>query len=537
MANLTFIWDEELQRWVGVGATEARFAKDNTLPPEIVEIEGAERFTRRGERYLTIPREKEKELVKQYPSFKKGKNPLTKQIDIVREPIAAGISAYEKRRKESETVQEFLGIPKEGIGKGIAKSVKNIADEFGFQEEDINAPLPGQKEEEPFKVPTGTPSGVRPLSTDVPTVQSVSTATPGAAGSYYLGSTFVAEQPIAGVQYNAISLEDEDNLGLFTINKKSSQLLLPQSTGGKSEVVDANKFVNVTLYNLPPEKVKQYQAKYGVNQTGKMNAALAGKIFNDAKKASYENYIRSNPEITTDKTQVSWEDAVINPASIGGAGEGGGVSAKQIRSSKEAIRISANQLGVTLDDAKLNSLANAYARGDISASVLPYEIARQGEIDYTKGAAGNTYNKLRELASAYGIQYSEDWYKNSVAGILSGKESEDTYDINIKELAKSKYPTLAKQIDAGRNVRDLASPYIQTMSQILELSPDAINVDDFYINQALTGLDAEGNPKQKPLWEFQQQLRQDPRWNYTRNAQDSLMGTARKVLQDFGLVS
>ena len=104
-------------------------------------------------------------------------------------------------------------------------------------------------------------------------------------------------------------------------------------------------------------------------------------------------------------------------------------------------------------------------------------------------------------------------------------------------MAKSKYPTLAKQIDAGRNVRDLASPYIQTMSQILELSPDAINVDDFYINQALTGLDAEGNPKQKPLWEFQQQLRQDPRWNYTRNAQDSLMDTARKVLQDFGLVS
>ena len=537
MANLTFIWDEELQRWVGVGATEARFAQDNTLPPEIINIEGAERFTRRGERYLTIPREKEKELVKQYPSFKKGKSPLTKQVDIVREPIAAGISAYEKRRKESETVQEFLGIPKEGIGKGIAKGIKNIADEFGFQEEDINAPLPGQKEEEPFQVPTGAPSGIKPITADVPTVQSVSTATPGAAGSYYLGSTFVTEQPIAGVQYSAISLEDEDNLGLFTINKKSGQLLLPQTTGGKSEVVDGNRFANVTLYNLPPEKVKQYQSKYGLSQTGKMNAALAGKIFSDAKKASYENYVRSNPEITTDKTQVSWEDAVINPASVGGVAGGGGVSAKQIKSSKDAIRISANQLGVTLDEAKVNSLANAYARGDINATVLPYEIVRQGEIDYTKGAAGSTYNKLRELASSYGIQYSEDWYKNSVAGILSGKESEDTYDINIKELAKSKYPTLAKQIDAGRNVRDLASPYIQTMSQILELSPDAINVDDFYINQALTGLDNEGNPKQKPLWEFQQQLRQDPRWNYTRNAQDSLMGTARKVLQDFGLVS
>jgi hypothetical protein len=537
VANLTFIWDEELQKWVGIGATEARFAKDNTLPPEIINIEGAVRFTKRGERYLTIPKEKEKELVKQYPSFKKGKNPITKQVDIVREPIAAGISAYEKRRKESETVQEFLGIPKEGIGKGIAKGIKNIADEFGFQEEDINAPLPGQKPKEVFQVPTGTPSGIKPIVTDVAGTQSVSTSTPSSSGSYYAGSTFITEQPIAGVQYDAISIEDETNLGLFTINKKSNQLLLPQTTGGKSEVVDGDRFANITLYNLPPEKVKQYQAKYGVSQTGKMNAALAGKIFADAKKASYENYVRSNPEVTTDKTQVSWEDAIINPASVGGTAGGGGVSAKQIKSSKDAIRISANQLGVTLDEAKVNSLANAYARGDINATVLPYEIVRQGEIDYTKGAAGNTYNKLRELASAYGIQYNEDWYKNSVASILSGKEAEDTYDVNIKEFAKSKYPTLAKQIDAGRNVRDLASPYIESMAQLLEIGSDTITLDDFYINQALTGIDAEGTPKQKPLWEFQQQLRQDPRWRSTRNAQESMMSASRKVLQDFGLVS
>jgi hypothetical protein len=324
---------------------------------------------------------------------------------------------------------------------------------------------------------------------------------------------------------------------VFSLFKKSGQLLLPQATGGKSEVVDANKFVNVTLYNLPEQKVKQYQAKYGVSQTGKMNAALAGKIFADAKKASYENYIRSNPEVTTDKTQVSWEDAIINPASVGGTADGGGVSAKQIKSSKDAIRISASQLGVTLDDAKVNSLANAYARGDINATVLPYEIVRQGEIDFTKGAAGNTYGKLRELASAYGIQYGEDWYKNSVASILSGKEAEDTYDVAIKELAKSKYPTLAKQIDAGRNVRDLASPYIESMAQLLEVGSDTITLDDFYINQALTGLDADGNPKQKPLWEFQQQLRQDPRWRSTRNAQEAMMSASRKVLQDFGLVS
>jgi hypothetical protein len=528
VANLTFIWDVELQRWVGVGATEARFAKDNTLPEEIINIEGAKRFTKRGEKYLIVPLNKEQDLVKINPNFAKGPNPIEQQIGTVVKPIAAGIEAYEKRRKESKTIQEFLGIPEEGIAKTVTKNVKEVVNKFGAQEEDINAPLPGK----PVVETEQTKSNL-----DVVGTQSVSTTAPGVMGSSYVPSNITVEQPIAGVQYSAIGLDDEENLGLFTINGKSNQLLLPQTTGGKSEVVDGNKFASVTLYNLPPAKVKQYQAKYGISQTGLMNAALAGKIFSDAKKASYENYVRSNPEITTDKTQVSWEEAIINPASVGGTSGGGGVSAKQIKSSKDAIRISASQLGVTLDDAKINSLANAYARGDINATVLPYEIVRQGEIDFTKGAAGNTYNKLRELASAYGIQYNEDWYKNSVASILSGKEAEDTYDVSIKELAKSKYPTLSKQIDAGRNVRDLASPYIESMAQLLEVGSDTITLDDFYINQALTGLDADGTPKQKPLWEFQQQLRQDPRWRYTKNAQESMMSASRKVLQDFGLVS
>lgn len=525
MTDLIFVWNVELQKWVAVGSTLARFAKDNTLPAE-AQFSG-NKVEKNGKLYLLVPRSKEADLVKLNPDFAQGQNPVEEQLTIVRDIVAKPIKAYDKWYEENKNkpLAEVFGIPKEGIADAVTTSVKSFIAGKRGKPVDVNAPLPGTAPKLP--VPTGTPSAIAP---------GVTTGK-GVLSSNYVPSSFTAEPAIAGVNYSAITIDDEENLGLFTVNKKANQLLLPQATGGKSELVDANKFVNVTLYNLPPEKVKQYQAKYGVSQTGKMNAALAGKIFSDARKASYENYVRSNPEVITDKTQVSWEDAVINPASVGGTGDGGGVSAKQIKSSKEAIRISASQLGVTLDDAKINSLANAYARGDITASVLPYEIARQGEIDYTKGAAGNTYNKLRELASAYGIQYSEDWYKNSVAGILSGKESEDTYDVSIKELAKSKYPTLAKQIDAGRNVRELASPYIQTMAQILEVGPDSIGVDDFYINQALTGLDADGTPKQKPLWEFQQQLRQDPRWRYTKNAQEATMSSARQVLKDFGLVS
>jgi hypothetical protein len=39
----------------------------------------------------------------------------------------------------------------------------------------------------------------------------------------------------------------------------------------------------------------------------------------------------------------------------------------------------------------------------------------------------------------------------------------------------------------------------------------------------------------KPLWQFENELRSDPRWKKTQNAQDSLMQVGHQVLADFGL--
>jgi hypothetical protein len=75
------------------------------------------------------------------------------------------------------------------------------------------------------------------------------------------------------------------------------------------------------------------------------------------------------------------------------------------------------------------------------------------------------------------------------------------------------------------------------MSRILEIDPGTIGLNDRTIKQALTGLNPEGKPMTTPLWQFEQELRQDPRWNYTNNAQEDLMGTARQILKNFGLVS
>jgi hypothetical protein len=74
------------------------------------------------------------------------------------------------------------------------------------------------------------------------------------------------------------------------------------------------------------------------------------------------------------------------------------------------------------------------------------------------------------------------------------------------------------------------------MANTLEINPNDISLDDPTIKQAFTSLNSEGQPITKPLWEFEKELRRDERWRFTKNAQQDLMGTARKVLSDFGLV-
>ena len=48
--------------------------------------------------------------------------------------------------------------------------------------------------------------------------------------------------------------------------------------------------------------------------------------------------------------------------------------------------------------------------------------------------------------------------------------------------------------------------------------------------------DKDGKPGSTPLWQFEQELRQDPRYMKTQKAQDSTMAVGHQVLRDMGLV-
>ena len=155
---------------------------------------------------------------------------------------------------------------------------------------------------------------------------------------------------------------------------------------------------------------------------------------------------------------------------------------------------------------------------------------------YRGGQAAAAEQAVRQTLGDYGVNLDDasiGWY---VQNIVRGASADSTIKSWAMQQAASRYPALADRIWAGENVRQIASPYIQSYGKLLEVSPDTVSIEDPLIQQALTSKDKEGKPAAKTVWQFEQDLRNDSRWIRTQNAQDSMMTAAKKVLGDFGLV-
>lgn len=201
----------------------------------------------------------------------------------------------------------------------------------------------------------------------------------------------------------------------------------------------------------------------------------------------------------------------------------------------------AKQIGLTGkydDSAFLKTYAyNMVAKGWDEGRIR-YELARylNPSLKTHTGEAGAAWDEIDNYAYGMGVKLSDAWIKGRAVNIVRGLGTVQDVKTEIAKLAKAQFPQWSKQIDGGQTVAEIASPYMQSMSQILELNPGAVNLFDPTIKKALSYSNpSTGSKEAKPMWQFENELRSDARWKKTQNAQDSLMQVAHQVLADFGV--
>lgn len=204
------------------------------------------------------------------------------------------------------------------------------------------------------------------------------------------------------------------------------------------------------------------------------------------------------------------------------------------------VRQLANQLGIKetkftkarIQEAAYNVVAKGWSDGQLRNYLGQYVYFDGGDME---GAGADTQNELRSYAYTMGVKMSDKWYADNTRKVLRGMATTSDFKNDMLRQAKAMFPQFSKQLDAGQTVQDIAQPYLQSMAQILELPSGSINLFDPTIKKALQYKNP-GNlqTETKPLWQFENDLRADPRWKQTKNAQDSMMQIGHQVLADFG---
>lgn len=233
------------------------------------------------------------------------------------------------------------------------------------------------------------------------------------------------------------------------------------------------------------------------------------------------------------KNGEQWRNASIQKASDPATYN---ASVTQVR---VRLGMMASEVGARLTGAQLEQMAeSAYMFGwddnQIRQSLSTY-------IQYTNGRmmgqAGQWETELRQYVQSMGMTLSDAAIQAYVQRAVAGKSTIEDGKSWVREMAISANPHLADRLRAGETVADIADPYRQTMAQLLEVNPESITVYDATIKGALQAKDADGKPVLRTLYDFENDLRKDPRWLKTKNAQQSAMNTVSRVLKDFGVVS
>jgi hypothetical protein len=194
------------------------------------------------------------------------------------------------------------------------------------------------------------------------------------------------------------------------------------------------------------------------------------------------------------------------------------------------IRKIALNIGSTLDDAQIDSLANQTLLFGLSDADLNTALVGSVRMDanYIKGQAGTIGATIAKGISDYGFRVNTNSteFKTYVADVLNGLRTTDDIVGQFRNMASAQYPNLSERFKSGATLAEIAQPYKYAMSNILETNINTIDLDDPNLQSALSsGMNT---------FDFSRTLKKDPRWQYTQNAQDDLLGTFSKVLRQWG---
>jgi hypothetical protein len=222
---------------------------------------------------------------------------------------------------------------------------------------------------------------------------------------------------------------------------------------------------------------------------------------------------------------------------------------RQLNLAGAAVDNMASSYGVTLDKTERARLARMYHYQGWASdqALMQSQFAKMAERkpmtefnDVTQLA-----NELAGFAKDFGISYDDVWLKNTAIKLMNPRSGLSLNQVvqQMASSAESRYPGFKGKLGYGAaggnadgdftSLRDAAADYVGIASQLLEVQSKDIDLSDGLFRQAFNAGEG-GNNKMMSLYDFENLVREDPRWAQTKNAEDATFANLNKVLSVFG---
>lgn len=232
------------------------------------------------------------------------------------------------------------------------------------------------------------------------------------------------------------------------------------------------------------------------------------------------------------QAQIDYEvNRRVNPADV----------AAQRENLEIYIQEQVTKLGMThITQARIDTMSgwalkNGFTPAEIDR-MIQAEVRFDPQANYgiAHGDAASILSELKAKAKAFMVPISDAALTTWVNQILKGEQVMETYDEWLRTSAKSMFPMLAGQIDAGFDTITLLSPYQQMAQQELGLFQVDLSQPDWI--SALMRTDEKGVRTMATLDEFRQYLRTDTKlgWDKTVHAQEMTAELGVAIAEEMG---
>ena len=182
----------------------------------------------------------------------------------------------------------------------------------------------------------------------------------------------------------------------------------------------------------------------------------------------------------------------------------------------------------------MESVALEAIKNNWTDDQLENYLSTKSNIIFTGGGTIGSYlDRVKSTAYLYGVKLDANMEKDINTSLLDPLDGRDyNYWINsMKQMAidAPENKPFAESLKAGRSLYEVTASYRNQMASLLEVDSTAITWDD------LMGKIVDGTTNNaRTFADFTKALKQDPLWQYTRNAKETYSGMALDLAKMFG---